>query len=386
MKIIIYGLGSGLEYIERNLREDNEIVGYSDSYADIGVFNCQPFYKPDKLKDVEYDFLILAIRNRKEAWRVYELLTGNRYGLDEKKVIPFYSYASAEYWDECLAHAPYQKIEGLIFGTSYARLGILPEYLSRTFINLGVPSQDLYGDLMTFRACISKYPEKLRELKYIILDMFDYNYFNFDTSLCKLFFTHLEFGGIQEEHNFAQNSNYGGNFIIELEARLGIRRDEKKKELLSKLFYESYAIDKPLDAKNRFKGIDRSADFPAGFFEARVIKIYDENTVGQNKRNLEQLLDEIWKWNPDIKVVMVLFPKYITLEETSKTFMETWKNDFLRILEDFTKRKNLYFWNYKFCKGIADNGRFWADVSHLNTMGARCMSSIIEEDLKREIY
>ena len=62
MKIIIYGLGSGLEYIERNLREDNEIVGYSDSYADIGVFNGQPFYKPDKLKDVEYDFLILAQR------------------------------------------------------------------------------------------------------------------------------------------------------------------------------------------------------------------------------------------------------------------------------------------------------------------------------------
>ena len=166
MKIILYGLGKGLEYIESNLKCQHEIVGYSDSYATISVFKGKPFYRPKEISMVDADYVVIAIRDRKIAYKVYQMLIGDLYGLQKEKVIPFYVYAKGEYWDYCLAHSDVENMEGLIMGTSYARRGIMPEYLSASFVNIAVPSSDLYATMETFRACVNKYGTKMKKLKY----------------------------------------------------------------------------------------------------------------------------------------------------------------------------------------------------------------------------
>lgn len=386
MKIVIYGLGKGNKYIEDNLKTEHEIIGYSDSYTNIKVYKGIKFYKPEELAQLSFDYIIISIRNRKECWKVYELLTGEEYGIDKGKVIPFYVYAKGEYWDICMSHADVEKIEGLILGTSYARHGILPDFLSAYFVNLGVPSQDLFGNLETIKACFNKYGDRLKNLKYILVDMFDYTYFNYDASLCKLFFSHLRYGGIIKKHNYENNSNYTNEFENELFIQLGIKRDNSVTEILNYLFEKAFALDEEFDSCNRWNRIKGDASLPVGHFISHITRIKDIKTIEENKKTFGAFCDMLLQFNPDIKIVCLLLPKYITLEETKNAVMEQRKAEFYEIINEFINTKNIYFWNYKFCEGIADNNRLWFDIEHLNTIGARCMTSIIEEDLKREIY
>lgn len=386
MKIVIYGLGQGNEYIESILKSEHEIIGYSDSYSQIKIYKGKKFYKPEELSSIIFDYLIITIRNRKESWKVYELLTGSRYSISKKKVIPFYVYANGEYWDICMSHADVESTEGLILGTSYARNGILPEFLSASFINLSVPSQDLFGNLEGIKALFGKYGDRLSNLKYILVDMFDYYYFNFDASLCKLFFSYLGYGGIIKEHNYKNNRNYKNEFNNELFQQLGIKRDNVIIEILEQLFEEHFALDHEVMANNRWKCIEQDVPLPVGHFTARIVTERDERTIKENKKIFDEFLSEIWEFNPDIKIVLLLLPKYITLEEVKDATMKRWKTEFFEILNEIRDKKNLYIKNYKFCDGIANNRHMWFDIDHLNTIGARCMTSIIEEDLKREIY
>lgn len=388
MKIIIYGLGKGLEYIEQNLKKEHEIIGYSDSYATISIFKGKPFYTPEKLATIDFDFLIIAVRNRKEAWKLFELLTGDKYGLPETKVIPFYVYANGEYWDFCMAHADVENVEGLVFGTSYARYGILQQCLSRKFVNLSVPSQDLYSDWETFKMCIKKYGDRLKKMKYIMIDMYDYNYFNFDASLCKMFFKYLGYGGIIKKHNYGKNHNYSQVFEKELLYQIGVIKETEcgKSDILEELFYERYALDYVETQKNRWGCIEPFEPLPVRHFTASIVEKKYRETIEENKRIFDHLLEDIREFNPNIKIILLLLPRYSTLETTKEKHMERWKAEFEEIVSNACQRENVYWKNYKFCECVSGNRKFWNDIEHMNTIGGKCMTSIIDEDLKREIY
>ena len=386
MKVILYGLGKGLEYVESNLKEAHEIIGYSDSFATIKVFKGKPFYMLEQLPEISFDHLIITVKNRKESWKIYELLSNGPYKIAMAKVIPFYVYAKSEYWDICMNKADIKQAEGLIMGTSYARNGFLTNYLSVPFINLGVPSQDLFSELETFKAIIAKYGNKLQKLKYIVIDMFDYYYFNYDASLCKVFFSYLGYGGIIRKHHYDYNAWYKNEFEKELLIQLGIKRDRDITNILDELFEEHAALDFEVLAGERWKYINGDVPLPIGHFMAHIINKKDEGVIANNRRYLEELLEVIHNFNPDIKIVLVLMPKYISLEKTKEITLGQWKDDFDKIIEEICKRENVYFKNYKFCTGIYDNNHFWYDIDHLNTAGARCLTSIFDEDMKKELY
>lgn len=385
MKIVLYGLGRGLELVEKNLREEHEIIGYSDSFSEINIFHGKPFYSPLELSTVDFDYLIITVRNRKESWKLYEMLTDAKHGLNRCKIIPVYVYVKREYWDVRMSCAD-DNVEGLILGTSYARRGIYEEYLSVPFVNLSVPSQNLYDDLEIFKACVNKYEKKLYKLKYILIDMFDYNYFNFDNSLCKLFFSYLEYGGIIKEHNYKSNCNYVNEFEHELFFQTGIKKDCSVEKVLNNLFVENIIQIEEKMINDRWKHINYDEPLPVSHFMAHIANKKDEKVIGNNMDILEELLKSIWDFNSNIKVVLFLLPKYITLEQSKDIIMIQWKKEFLQTISKFCNKPNIYFKNYKFCEGISNNNYFWFDIDHLNTIGAKCMTSIIDNDLIREVY
>ena len=56
---------------------------------------------------------------------------------------------------------------------------------------------------------IDKYGEKIKNLKHIIIDMYDYEYFNFDTSLAKNIYRYFLWGGYNlDGHNMTRNKIY----------------------------------------------------------------------------------------------------------------------------------------------------------------------------------
>lgn len=72
MNLLVFGLGRGRAMVERFIKEEHNIIGYSDSYAKIEVFNGNPFYKYEELGSIRalYDFIVIAIWNPKTAWEV----------------------------------------------------------------------------------------------------------------------------------------------------------------------------------------------------------------------------------------------------------------------------------------------------------------------------
>lgn len=392
MKIIIYGLGRGLEYIENNLREEHEIIGYSDSFSSIQVFRSRPFFKPEQIEASGCDYIVLAIRNRREAWKEYLRLTGGKYQFDRDKVIPFYTYANGEYWDSCMSNADLESLEGLVVGLSYGRYAVLPNYLSRPFVNLCVPMQDLFGTKEVLKGVFSKYGKHLGRLKYIIIDMCDYNYFNYDLSRGWRLFDYFSLGGIVRKHNYDINKNYTKPFEEELFNQLGIvsgtREDgvRKYEEILAELFYNWFAIDKPINEYERWNCIKQHPAVETDIFSGSITLVENEEVIEENIKTFQEILVTIKDFRADMRIVLALFPRYATVDQLKYMAAGHWESKFHEVMSKVLADEYVYFKDYKFCKGVYDNRRLYYDPIHLNTIGGRCMTSIIEEDFKREIY
>lgn len=58
--------------------------------------------------------------------------------------------------------------------------------------------------------------------------------------------------------------------------------------------------------------------------------------------------------------------------------MKIWKVELERYMKKICKGNNCLFCGYKSRTDISENLKFFLDESHLNTISARCMTSIIE--------
>lgn len=196
-----------------------------------------------------------------------------------------------------------EEIRGLVLGNSNAAYAFLEKELSIPFINLSVPSQDLYYEYQVFCKCIRRYSKLLRNLEYIIIDLYDY---------------------------------------IE--------------------------INEPLSAY---------------LLNGSIVNNRYDSTIYENKIILENFIREIREWNPHMKIILTLIPRYITMERITEQILLSWKIEFLNIVKRFCDQYNLYFFNYKYKKEISENHIFYADIQHMNTIGGKALSAILDEDLKK---
>ena len=65
MKIILYGLGKGLDFVTQKIKKEYEIIGYTDSYAEITVFRNRPFYKLEDICQVSFDYIVITIQTER---------------------------------------------------------------------------------------------------------------------------------------------------------------------------------------------------------------------------------------------------------------------------------------------------------------------------------
>lgn len=89
MNIVIYGLGSGREVVEQCIRPVHTIVGYTDSFADIEYFGYKKFIKLEKLKEAQFDWLILTIKNMETCGKIIENLV-SAWEIPREKILSFF--------------------------------------------------------------------------------------------------------------------------------------------------------------------------------------------------------------------------------------------------------------------------------------------------------
>lgn len=377
MKIIIFGIGQGLELVEKKIKVQHHIIGYTDSYSKIKIFQGKPFYQLNEILKLNYDYIIITIKKREIAKEIYHMLI--ELGVCSDKIVPFYNCANYELYDIKLRNYELERIEGLIFGNSHAACGFLEEELTMPFLNFAIPSADIYYNYKAFEKCVTYYKRRLKKLRYIIIDMFDYVYFNYDTSLSAYMSNYICNGGYQKEHNFKNNKNFRLSFK-ELMSEMGymeLRKDCK---------YEKLFIDMDVQCglcpMERWKHINKKESVNVDVLIGSLISNRFEKTIEENLKIIYQFVDRIQNNFPQVKVIFTLIPRYVSMEKLGEPFIVSWKKEFYNIINVLCDEYNALFWDYKNHMEISANHMFYYDVSHLNTTGGRVLTSILNENLK----
>lgn len=284
------------------------------------------------------------------------------------------------------------KCNGIILGISHAEVGIIPHFLEHQFCNLALSSQDLYYNIKAFEYCYSKYNEMLQKLEYIIFDLYDYTYFNFDTSLSKNIRLYYSWGGILDPHNYEKNKLFSCSFD---ELVQGIY-DKKFKSitldmltLWGKLFPDIYINFPLLDTVPvlsphlRTHKLTKETALNYDANTSIVRNIY-QDTIQENIALFYQFLDRIYQINPKMKVYLTLLPRYYDAQQQANiTFPQynDWKNMFYTIIQEANKTYPFTFLDFKE-HDISKKIHYYYDVSHFNYYGAIEFSKLLNTYLK----
>ena len=93
------------------------------------------------------------------------------------------SFYPKEKYARILSNPQIGKLDGIVLGISHAEEGIRSSLLPGRAANFASSSQDLYFNYFTAQKIWEEYPDKVSDLKYVVIDMFDYTYFNFESML-----------------------------------------------------------------------------------------------------------------------------------------------------------------------------------------------------------
>lgn len=379
MKLVLYGLGQGLNLVEEKIRKVHEIVGYMDSFSDLKVFREKPFYRLENINQILFDYIIITIQEKKTSWEVYNMLV-NDYKIPCNYIIPFYVYANYELCDIKIKNCNLDKLQGLIFGNSYAECGFMEEELSVPFLNLAVSAQDIYYNYQTFKKCITNYGNKIKNLHYVIIDLYDYYYFNLDTSMTICAVDYICWGGYLDAHNFKKNHNYQKTFSEEL---FDMSYIWERPQIMYELFENFDVRRNDLHVTSRWRHIEKKNGLTSGPIIGSPVLKRSEETIKENVKLLDLFLKDIRNFSADIKIIFTLIPRYVEMERATEIVMKSWKEEFNLIINDFCDRYDALFWNYKNRKELSENHMFYYDVEHMNTVGGRALSAILNEDLKK---
>lgn len=300
MNIILYGLGSGVEQIKRVLKEEHRIIAYSDSFSCIKEYMGNPFVKPAEIKKMDYDFIIITIRNRKKAYSICEWLI-EEYDINAGKIIPYFCCVDMELYKAKLLHQK-EAVEGLIIGNSMSQYGVIEDVFPNSFLNLSCRSQDIYTSSFILEKIITEYSNKIENLKYLIFDLYDYNGFNIDLSMSNGYLDYISCGGVYHEHNFSRNMNDRRSLSEALFEDKYMVREEKYGEIYNRLFLEHVLILPENKNDNRFYHIEAQASLDAKKFIGPTVKKRFGRTIKENIAILEHIVKELKYYKPHLKM------------------------------------------------------------------------------------
>lgn len=330
--------------------------------------------------------LVGTYKRRKYIWKM--LLT---IGYSEEQLVNVYQF----YW-EMQSQMRYRRImshtcdilDGIVLGISHGKCGIDVERLPGRWVNLCCSSQDIYYNYKTLCAVLDEYNEQIKSVKYIVIDMFDYTYFNYDVLMSSECETYLESSGflgetrngMSEKRNIEQINEELIHFWQEG------REDRIKKALFEKVFPEMKIADKNWYGTWKDDLIDQARTLSQKEiedyrnwtkFSAIQTKIY-ESTITFQTEAFQKMLQRITEINSDIHILGVLLPKYIVAEQMEAELNKVWKEVFVPIVREMENTyKNFAFFDLKGMDIVQQSRAYWWDMTHLNKEGARIMTEYI---------
>lgn len=376
MKIVLYGIGRGCAYVRKQVLATTKIIGYSDSFADIKSYlGCQ-FVKPQEIKTLNVDFVIVTLIDREQAWQICDWLS-KECGIAQEKIIPYFCCCNTELFINKISGIDLNRIENLVIGNSHAQKGYLESAFPKPTVNLSTPGSDLYIMYHTLKKCIPMF----HGLKKVIVDLFDYTIFNIDASRSK-WAEHLYISGaILNSRNIRKNPIIETDmFDNEKDALSFFLRnvnliDISKKELMSRLFYNDDLFYVGNVVEDTWHHIAEGQELNAELLYYRAKSNEHPETIEENVELLDGIIKLLGK---DVDIIFTLIPQYIQMERLYEVMNDKWKAIFYEKLNwILNKYENVSFYNFKNKVEISGNHFFYLDPIHLNTAGGYAMTSLL---------
>jgi len=376
-----------------------KVISYIKDGA-VDVIEWDSLWYPYNLSEEalsEYDVVIIALTNEETARSVQKLVCSRN--MNSAKIIDYYlALKCALPYENCKKQMHKGgEYEGVILGLSHAECGIIEERLDIPFVNLAVSSQDLFYNYKTLEFCLKNYPEQFKNLKYVVIDMFDYTYFNLDTSLNSMAVSYLwTFGGfIDDPHNFNQNKNFEFGYFDLCENIRMLRLEEQATsgyEYFTNIF-DTQKLVNDICSKNRvfeekkiqyrMNCIETGTDSEqaARFLSNGLMKTVHPDTIEDNIKIFDELINLIYSINSDMHIILMIMPQYIDEIINTEKIMAPWKENFYEILGMMYKKyPEIDLWDNKNCE-LSQNPYCFQDAEHLNYYGAMLYTDMLNNTL-----
>lgn len=225
-------------------------------------------------------------------------------------------------------------------------------------------------------------------MEYLVLDMYDYTYFNYDTSMTKQALRYYSFGGYNlDPHNLEKNSNYNGasaldEIIDHFRWIMYQGIHEENMGLWDALFDNVYAQNHYMDFNSDFgrsntlrcisDGGVRKFDIDKADtlkVDSGIIRQRFDTTIEENTEIFYKILRMAYEWNPQMKVFVVIIPRYIEVQKKIAEVYQPWKELFYRIIDDAKQKYPFTFLDFSGHE-VATKTYHYTDVSHMNYFGA----------------
>lgn len=377
MKCIIYGLGSGRIRIERYLKKEHCIIGYSDGFFKEEYFENRRFYKPNELLNADFNVIIIAVGNLTIADKIEKNLIG--LGISSGKIINFYKYYRNNFniYDEIIKGEK-NDYQSIILGLSHSFCGISKKHFKYKPLKLSTPMQDLYYNLKKLK----EYSDIIRRCRSVIIDMYTYTYFNYDVSLGSQAIEYISENGFKDDlHNYSRNKNFNINLKEELEKEKYLFEEvfNVKDIRILKDYIDTGKIDKCTLEFIHNKSMNKNEI-------QSIYKLYGETSIQKNiytdteKENIhifENILSLLKETNNNIDIYIVLIPQYCKVEKILKIKEKEWKSRFYNIINSFKLKYKFKVLDFKNCEEISANEKYYFDAGHLNDLGAKEFTKLL---------
>ena len=341
----------------------------------------------------QFDCIIIAVKDSETSEDLFTLISLIRD--DDSHIIDFYRLYQAcipfMKADRIMINHPERKYDGMILGISHAEVGLIPRCFDGSFCNLAVTSQDIYFNLKTLEYCLANYPEKISNLKYLILDLYDYTYFNYDTSLSKNALNYYSLGGYLEAHNFDRNKHFNFSFenMIDILADRFHGITDSMVSLWNELFPDIYTqydyLEFPFITTTYLRTkIIQDKDIENYYANTSIVEKIFHNTIQENIQHFYALLDLAYRIAPQTKIYLILLPRNFQAQQKGNALYPQytqWKEMFETVLEEANKIYPFTYLNFKDHE-ISKEMKYYYDVSHFNYYGAVTFSKLLNRLIK----
>lgn len=384
LNVVLLGGKKEIEFIEKRVK-------YPQLISSVHEWDEKLFQNVERDFFDSIDVLILAFEISVLASKVKKIIDEISVGRDII-VIDFYSFrwdiAPLMKADLLMGNPAIDHYDGIISGISHSEVGIIPERLDGgEFANLAVSSQDLYYNYKMLEYCLQKYPEKIGKIHTAVIDMYDYSYFNYDTSLTKQLSLYLGFGGYnKDEHNFERNHNYKG---ISYEEIVNLVKQDQLKGITSDRLsvWEMLFGDCIYDCFESSELMTRHLQYRTGvvsdseceeFFLRSVADHCFEDTVRENTEILRKILALLASINPSIRIILVTIPRYEGAWHKEEAMRKNWKDRFESIVDGLAKEIPFEYYDLSRHE-IATHRAYFNDPAHFNCYGAMKFTDLLND-------